>query len=242
MSYYGFTVTKKGRDLIAKLTAGKQLALSRIMVGEGVCPDDQDPKLLTDLVQPVASGTSTVPTYEEAAVKMIVEYRSDLNGGLDHGFWLSEFGVYAFDPDDGEVLIYYGCLGGYPQWVSAASATGVDVRRFPVCIIIGEDSGVTVDYNCEAWMTAEDVEEYCKVTILPEFLRDVERLIAEHDLNPEAHQSIRNLITDVDARLALLELLFNTSVTGNPFTVTFETLDGVIVEGVWNEPAKRVEF
>ena len=39
-----------------------------------------------------------------------------------------------------------------------------------------------------------------------------------------------------------LELMFNTSVTGNPFTVTFETLDGTIVEGVWNTTAKRIEF
>ena len=36
--------------------------------------------------------------------------------------------------------------------------------------------------------------------------------------------------------------MFNTSVTGNPFTVTFETLDGTIVEGVWNTTAKRIEF
>ena len=60
---------------------------------------------------PVAAATSTVPTYDGASVKMIVEYRSDLNGGLDEGFWLNEFGIYAYDPDEGEVLIYYGCLG-----------------------------------------------------------------------------------------------------------------------------------
>ena len=46
----------------------------------------------------------------------------------------------------------------------------------------------------------------------------------------------------LSARLALLELMFNTSVTGNPFTVTFETLDGTVVEGVWNTTAKRIEF
>ena len=137
MSWYGFTVTDQGRALIAKLVAGKTLSLSRIMVGSGACPDETNPKTLTDLVAPVAAATSTVPTYDGASVKMIVEYRSDLNGGLDEGFWLNEFGIYAYDPDEGEVLIYYGCLGNYPQWVSAASSTGVDVRRYPVCIDIG---------------------------------------------------------------------------------------------------------
>ena len=242
MSYYGFAVTDKGRALIAKLVAGKNLALSRIMVGNGVCPDETSPRSLTDLVSPVAAATSTVPTYDGTSVQMIVEYRSDLNGGLDHGFWLSEFGVFAYDPDEGEVLIYYGCLGDYAQWVSAASTTGVDVRRFPVTIIVGDDTDVDVDYNCEAWMTAEDVAEYCTITMLPQFLAEAQKLIDAHNISPEAHFSIQNTITGMDARLSLLELLFNTTVDGNPFTVTFESLEGAIVTGVWNQTANRVEF
>lgn len=242
MSYYGFAVTDKGRNLIAKLVAGKQLSLSRIMVGSGSCPDDTEPRALTDLVEPVAAATSTVPVYDGASVKMIVEYRSDLNGGLERGFWLREFGVYAFDPDDGEVLIYYGCLGDYPQWVSAASDTGVDVRRFPVTIVIGDDSGVAVDYSCEAWITAEDLKQYCEVTVLPWFLDEAQELINAHDVDENAHFSIQNTVSGMDARLSLLELIINTTVDGNPFVVTFETLDGTKVEGVWNETAKRIDF
>ena len=124
-----FITTKKSRELIAKLVAGQQLPISKIMVGSGTIPDDVKPAAMTALVEPVAAGTSTAPVYDGASVRMIVEYRSDLNGGLDHGFWLREFGVFAFDPDKGEVLIYYGTLGDYPQYVSAASNTGVDVRK-----------------------------------------------------------------------------------------------------------------
>lgn len=240
--YYGFCVTKQGRDLIAKLVAGKKLELSRIMVGSGCCPDADDPRLMTDLAEPVAAATSTTPVYGGAEVKMVVEYRSDLNGGLDHGFWLREFGIYAYDPDDGEVLIYYGALGDYPQWVGAYSPTSIDVRRFPVCIVIGDDSGVEADYQCEAWMTAEDVEIYCNTVMLPLFLAEAKKLMDTHDVDPDAHFSIQNLVSGIDARLALLELMYNTNVDGNPFTVTFETLDGVTLEGIWNEAAKRVDF
>lgn len=240
--FYGFVVTRDGRELIAKLATGQQLRISKIMVGTGGVPDGVNPRDMKDLSEPVAAATSTKPTYERDTVKMVVEYRSDLNGGLDHGFWLREFGVYAYDPDKGEVLVYYGCLGAYPQYVSAYSPNGVDVRRFPVCIIIGEGLGVSVDYQCEAWMTAEDVAEYCTVTMLPLFLEETKKLIAAHDADPEAHYSIQNSVTDIDARLALLELMYNTNVTGNPFAVTFATLEGVIVEGVWNQPAKRVDF
>lgn len=240
--YYGFVVTNAGYKLITKLVAGQKLNLSKIMVGTGSIPDDTDPKTITDLFEPVAQGTSTVPTYDGTTMQMIVEYRSDLNGGLDHGIWLREFGVYAFDPDDGEVLIYYGTLGDRPQYVSAASGSGIDVRRFPVGLIIGEGTGVTVDYKCEAWMTAEDVENYCIATILPMFLEEAKKLIAAHNEDESAHQFIQNSITAMDARVSLLELLLNTSVTGNPFTVTFGTLEGIQVEGVWNQTAKRIEF
>ena len=240
--FYGFVVTRNGRELIAKLTAGQQLQLSKIMVGTGGVPDFGNPREMEDLSEPVALATSTEPVYDQNTVRMIVEYRSDLNGGLDHGFWLREFGVYAYDPDKGEVMIYYGCLGIYPQYVSAYSPQGVDVRRFPVCIVIGEDLGVSVDYKCEAWMTAEDVSEYCNVVMLPLFLGAAQELINAHDSSITAHPYIQGIISDLDSRLALMELMYNTDVSGNPFTVTFATLTGVVVEGVWNETAKRIEF
>ena len=49
-------------------------------------------------------------------------------------------------------------------------------------------------------------------------------------------------LADVDARLSQLELMYSTDVRGNPFAVTFETLDGVEAEGVWNQPQARIEF
>lgn len=49
-------------------------------------------------------------------------------------------------------------------------------------------------------------------------------------------------LADVDARLGLLELMYRTQVNGNPFTVSFADMSGLVVTGVWNETLKRVEF
>ena len=46
----------------------------------------------------------------------------------------------------------------------------------------------------------------------------------------------------LDARLTLLELMYSTDVSGNPFTITFQNLDGVTVEGVHNATQGRIEF
>lgn len=48
--------------------------------------------------------------------------------------------------------------------------------------------------------------------------------------------------TDLAARVELLELILKADVTGNPFYVTFGTLDGVSAVGVWNTHDARIEF
>ena len=240
---YGATVTKRGRALIAKILAEKMpLTITRTMVGSGSVPGGMFAGDLEDLVEPVATATSNEPVYDGDTVHMTIEYRSDLNGGLDHGFWIREYAVYAKDLDGEEVMLYYGTLGDYPQWVSAYSKTGIDTRRFPVSITVGEGATVIIDYSPEAFMTSDDVHEYCTVVMMPEFLKEAKKLIDAHNGDTEAHPFLQNLNAAMDSRLSLLELMYNTDVSGNPFSVTFDSLTGLVVTGVWNTNQKRLEF
>ena len=46
MSQYGCTIPRRGRALIAKILAEKMpLKISRIMMGQGVCPEDVFPEI-----------------------------------------------------------------------------------------------------------------------------------------------------------------------------------------------------
>lgn len=240
---YGATIPRRGRELIAKVLASKTpLKITRIMVGQGQVPEDIFPGDLEDLIEPVAAATSTEPYVDADTVKMTVEYRSDLNGGLEYGFWIREFGVFAEDPDDqSSVMIYYGTLGSYPQWVSAYNV-GLDTRRFDVEITVGEGATVVVDYTPEAFTTSDDVISICTAIALPEFLKQAQALIDAHNTDATAHPSIRTAMASLDSRLSLLELMYNTDVSGNPFTVTFGTLTDLTVEGVWNQTQSRIEF
>ncbi len=91
-----------------------------------------------------------------------MEYRSDLNGGLAEGFWLNEFGVYANDPDNGEILLYYATMGDYPQYVAAYNGQAVDVRRYPVVIALSECYNVELKPPAGAWVTFEELAETLK--------------------------------------------------------------------------------
>ena len=66
--------------------------------------------------------------------------------------------------------------------------------------------------------------------------------MAKFYLDPAAHPYILGELDQIDSRLSLIELQYGTDVNGNPFRVTFENLDSVDVQGVWNQPAKRIEF
>ena len=89
---------------------------------------------MTELVAPVAEGTSTTPVQDGGTVYMTIEYRSDLNGGLKEGFWLREFGVYAKTAETDEILLYYATLGDSPQPVNPLKDGRVDIRRYPISI------------------------------------------------------------------------------------------------------------
>lgn len=247
-SYYGIVLTRRGRELITKLLAtNKPLTITGVMVGEGECPEDTFPGELEKLVQPVAAGTSTTPTYDGDTIHMTVEYRSDLNGGIGRGFWLREFCVNAKDPapDPGEkedVMLVYGCLGDYPQYVSAYTGDRIDTRRFPIAIVVGEGANIHIDFTPEAFMTAEDVEEYCTAVILPNLQEELRKLIEAHDKSAEAHRDLRNTLADMESRISLIELMYTKNVTGNPFSLTFANLDGATVTGVWNTANARIDF
>lgn len=241
MAQYGFFIPAAGRELIASLLAGEKLEISRVMVGSGRSETLEELSALTDLVAPVARGTSTSPQRDGESVNMIVEYRSDLNGGLDTGFWLNEFGIFAMDGEE-EVMIYYGSLGDYPQWVSAYNEGAIDIRRYPVTLHVSSDVNVVITYPPMAFMTAEDVESFCMTTVLPKFLEKAQELIDAHNEDAEAHPAIHTEIDGLDTRLTLLELMYSTDVSGNPFTITFKELDGLQVTGVHNATQGRIEF
>ena len=70
----------------------------------------------------------------------------------------------------------------------------------------------------------------------------VEERIQEHDLSPESHKDLRIAAAKMQADIDILQLKIATDVTANPFSVTFESLDGLTVTGVWNADLSRIEF
>ena len=157
---YGFTPTNAGRGLMASLLAGETLTITRAMVGSGKPDSLEAMAALTDLVAPVARATSTTPVRTGDAVSLTVEYRSDMNGGLQEGFSINEYGLFAKTADSAETLIFYGCLGDHPQWVYPYSpGVAPDIRDYPVTIQISSEVNVQISFHADAFITAEEAAD-----------------------------------------------------------------------------------
>lgn len=186
--FYGFVITESGNALLASMVAGQTLTITKAVVGEGTADNPDTARKLTNLITPGPTATSTKPTVDGNSVNMIVEYRSDLNGGLQEGFWIGEFGIFGKVEDGEETMIGYGSLGDARQYVSAyVEGTAPDVRRYPVSITVTTGTQVDVAYPAEAWMTADDVADYFDGTLKPELEKSLGGLIEEHDEDPNAH-------------------------------------------------------
>lgn len=178
MSDYGGTITVKGRNMIAGLLATEKLQLTKIVVGSGQMPVGKELIDMTELVHPEANATSTFPTYKDGVVSMIVEYRNDMNGGLDHKFWLSEFGIFAKTETQAEVLFYYATLGDSPQPVNPYSDNRIDIRRYPISIVVAlEQDQVEITYNPGSFITAAEAQEIIEELVKSEMITLSQKMI-----------------------------------------------------------------
>lgn len=68
------------------------------------------------------------------------------------------------------------------------------------------------------------------------------RLIPAPDSVTEVGTDINKALLQLieDRVVWLMNRVFD-DITANPFNLTFETLDGLTVQGVWNETSKRIE-
>ena len=179
--FYGFVITEAGNSLLASMVAGQTLTITKAVMGEGTADNAEAARKLTNLITPGPEATSTEPTVDGNNVNMIVEYRSDLNGGLQEGFWIGEFGIFGKVGNGAETMIGYGSLGDAKQYVSAyVPDTAPDVRRYPVSITVTSGAQVVIGYPAEAWMTAEDVDDK----------------VSKHNSSGESHKDIRTALSN----------------------------------------------
>lgn len=140
------TYTNKGLALTAKTAAGACLRVTRVVGGSGHTTDVPNAAQLSEIRQTLAvgearcTGNTAVLPVTLAAV------------GLESSYTLTELGIYAEDPDEGEILYCVYRLDE-PVTIQAGNDT---VLRFYLRQTVSEDGGAAVLCSPAGLITESD--------------------------------------------------------------------------------------
>lgn len=139
-AFGGLILTNKGRNLQAKAQTGKELKYTRIGVGDGQLGGRQ----IVDLTALVSEKKSLNLTKLKvngggrATVGTILS-----NQNISAGFYLREIGVFALDPDEGEILYCYGNAGSTAEYIPVGGGPDVIEKNIDIITIVGNASNVS---------------------------------------------------------------------------------------------------
>lgn len=149
------TYTNKGLALTAKTAVGACLRVTRVVGGSGHTTDVPNAAQLPEIRQTLAvgearcTGDTAVLPVTLAAVEM------------EDSYTLTELGIYAEDPDEGEILYCVYRLDE-PVTIQAGSDT---VLRFYLRQTVSEDGGATVLCSPAGLITESDCAPVRKMVL-----------------------------------------------------------------------------
>ena len=175
------TMTDVGADLQAKVNAGKtKLTFTKIKVGSGV--NATNPLALTDVISSKWETTNFVVKQEGKIVSVDTFIT---NTGIHEAFRMSEIGLFAQDPDKGEILYAY-LTDPEPDRMPAEGGSVVVSQELTIGMVFSNTGNVSLTVNMGALVTHEQLEQ--------------------HNADANAHanrfnaiiQKVNNMITSVD--------------------------------------------
>ena len=149
------TMTDVGADLQAKVNAGKtKLTFTKIKVGSGV--NATNPLALTDVISSKWETTNFVVKQEGKIVSVDTFIT---NTGIHEAFRMSEIGLFAQDPDKGEILYAY-LTDPEPDRMPAAGGSVVVSQELTIGMIFSNTGNVSLTVNMGALVTHEQLEQH----------------------------------------------------------------------------------
>ena len=138
-------ITSKGMELYAKAQAGQEIHFTKMQVGSGQI-ETQNPVTLLALLDPKLDVpiTSIVPNPEFKSATII---GSITNRDVKEALYICELGLFAKDPDEGEILYGYVSAGQYGDYY----AQGPYSWQYEVNAAIGNAANVTAELSELQW-------------------------------------------------------------------------------------------
>ena len=152
----GTVITKRGMQLLIKVLASESmLKFTRVEVGTGGLPAGYDPASMTKLNRYKMDGVISRCKADGDVAKITMQLSS---AGVESGFIMSEIGIYAEDPDLGDILYAYLDLGDDPQYIYAEGGQAQKFLMFTLEVAIEEAAKVSAYINPAGLITRAEFE------------------------------------------------------------------------------------
>lgn len=234
-------LTDQGRALMAKLTQGNTLDLTRAVTGAGFVTPGLLAKQtdVTDQKQTLEFEPVTYPETGSCALPVILR-----NDGLATGYEATQVGVFATDPDDGEILFFISQAADESSGTIVPSETEMPgySAEWTFYLKYGQADGVNVTVNPSNAVTREEMEEYVSENAFSQEVLDATFVpISDEEVDAimgaSGEVSTGGLITKIDFS-NFENGTFTTTEDGEVIThpVTFDdsgrpiTIDGVTIK------------
>lgn len=148
-------MTDVGNALQAKVNAGQtKLTFTKIKVGSGV--NATNPLALTDVISSKWETTNIIVKREGKIVSVDTFIT---NSGITEAFRMSEIGLFAQDPDKGEVLYAY-LTDPEPDRMPAEGGSVVVSQELTIGMMFSNTGNVSLTVNMGALVTQEQLKEH----------------------------------------------------------------------------------
>lgn len=180
-NWNGLVMTDKGIALQSKVQAGEVLNITKMKLGSGTLPAETDIRKLTDLIKPEQNlGIGgREPNGDYCKISATIS-----NVGLEAGYYVRELGVFAQDPDDGEILYAY-TTDGAPDYLPAEGGSTVISQEFSVNIAVSDTDKINVEIDPGALATMGYVQ--LQVNEHNEDASAHEKAFSQHNTDETAH-------------------------------------------------------
>ena len=191
------TMTDVGADLQAKVNAGKtKLTFTKIKVGSGV--NATNPLALTDVISSKWETTNFVVKQEGKIVSVDTFIT---NNGITEAFRMSEIGLFAQDPDKGEILYAY-LTDPEPDRMPAEGGSVVVYQELTIGMVFSNTGNVSLTVNMGALVTHEQLTEAVKqhnddANAHGGLLQNLKTQLSTHNTDVLSHPAITEAIAKI---------------------------------------------
>lgn len=149
-------LTAKGAALYAKVQTGIELHFTRIAMGDGDLGSIQAINLNALISEKVSLAVTELEVLSGGMASIGgVMQPSDVVVGF---FW-KELGVFATDPDAGEILYWYGNAGAQSEWIPPNGGGTIVEKHINVNPIVGNATNVTATIDESLiYVTVQDLQ------------------------------------------------------------------------------------